>query len=589
MRKILVILACLALALGSMQVQAQNGPSVQSYVAGVRVAANYAYGFGGINGANIVQGSTGTGTQSITACPAVRALADGRVINLFSIVSPISVDPGTAISETVIPTSVSLIAPPQSQQGDQQCAVITASFTYAHGASQSPNQIRSGTYGVQEAINDIVGFTAAGNITNSRGGVVVIDQSYAGTDTQLNGTATAGSNVTVFPKVSIQDWRRGAPIYWNPTPTGIAPAAPAVLTSQAACDATHQFCSDASVAGSASWGSTVFGAITCVDILGNESPASTTASFTSVASKAIDIASPVAEAGCVGWIPYLSLSGGSYAQAYQITPTATICTLTTLETITPACAMANTAYGQTTSTFGANTLFNGGAQITTYPVNTGQHFPKLASTVQTTASYTPMTNASVTYAYAPGNRTGGCGESSINSVQLAAAGGISASSTAAIPMALSTWTIPASCFNYIGAEFRVSGKFTWTEGGTSAATYNVLVGWDAAGTNTTTIPLQLCTIANTHTPAAAAQNGYYSCTVRVLTTGATGTALVNGWGDMSIATGQALLIGFANDTAVAASGSINLTAPARITVQFTDSGNTVTGAEGLESTLEILN
>src|SRR5205807_2897973 len=131
--------------------------------------------------------------------------------------------------------------------------------------------------------------------------------------------------------------------------------------------------------GSASWGGTVFGCVTYVDIMGNEGPCSATASFTSVASKAIDIASPAAATGAVGWIPYLSLSAGSYAQAYQIPVTSTVCTLTTLETVIPACALANTAYGQATSTFGVNALFNGGAQIASYPVNTGMHFPALGS------------------------------------------------------------------------------------------------------------------------------------------------------------------------------------------------------------------
>ena len=118
----------------------------------------------------------------------------------------------------------------------------------------------------------------------------------------------------------------------------------------------------------------------------------------------------------------------------------------------------------------------------------------------------------------------------------------------------------------------------------------MIVAWDAAGTNTTTVPTALCTIANTHTEAAAQQSGYYSCTVRILTTGATGTALVNGSGYFDIATGSAgTLVGGANETAVAASGSINLTVPARISVRFSNTGSTVTAAQQLEGTLEVLN
>src|SRR6266566_1688763 len=254
-------------------------------------------------------------------------------------------------------------------------------------------------YGGVPGANIAVGFTAGGGSTNGLGGVVVIDASFGGTNTQLNGTATSGSNVTPFTKVSIQDWRNGSPIYWNPTPTGLALAVPATLTGQAACDATHQACSDASVAGSASWGGTVFAAVAYMDCFGNEGPPSLTSSWTSVASKAIDIASPAASPGACGWVPYLSLSAGTYAQAFRIAPTATVCTLSTFTPL-PSCAIANATYGEATSTYGTTALFTkGGAQIIIYPVNTSEHFTQLASTVQTTASLTPMTNSSVTYAY----------------------------------------------------------------------------------------------------------------------------------------------------------------------------------------------
>jgi hypothetical protein len=118
----------------------------------------------------------------------------------------------------------------------------------------------------------------------------------------------------------------------------------------------------------------------------------------------------------------------------------------------------------------------------------------------------------------------------------------------------------------------------------------VIVAWDSALTNTTTVPTSLCNITNIHTEAAAQQTAWYSCTVRILTTGTGGTALVNGSGLFDIATGAAgVLIGGANDTAVAASGAINLTVPARIAVRFVNTGSTVTNAQPLEGTLEVLN
>ena len=77
---------------------------------------------------------------------------------------------------------------------------------------------------------------------------------------------------------------------------------------------------------------------------------------------------------------------------------------------------------------------------------------------------------------------------------------------------------------------------------------------------------------------------------KVATTGATGTALVNGWQSASIAAGQTTLLRTALDNAVAASASINLTTNARIVVYFEPVGQTINpGAQALAATLEVLN
>lgn len=579
-------------------VRAQKGTAA-SYVDGDYVVSWYNFGFVGVPGASIVSGNASTGSQTITICPAQVALPDGRSAFILggqpgTAPVPITVDPqNSAVTETVTPTAVSLIPPPAGVNMNQafKCANVTASFNNLHGASLNSHQVISGDGGLQEAINDAWSGSGSGGAqggASSAGGQVVIPP-----DSAPYVTNAIIQAATVEYGVTLLDKRSGLSRPWTATPTGLALAAPTgvPVTGQAACDATHQSCSDATVAGAAGYAG---GAIhTCeayVDIMGNEGPCSADATWTDVSAKAIDLGLPAASSGAVGFVVYISLDAGTYAQAYQIPATSSICTLTTLETTTPACAVTNSTYGQTGSTFGKNALFNGGAQVTIVSLNTGLHFTKLASTVQTTASLTPMTNSSVTYSYAPSNRVGLCaGISSWNATQEIAAGGISASSTTGIPMSMGTWTIPANCFNFIGAEFRVSGKITWTDGGASDA-MKVIVAWDAPGTNTTTVPTTLCNIANTHTNAAAAQTGWYSCTVRILTTGATGTALVNGGGFFDIATGAAgVLIGGANDTAVAASGSINLTAAARISVRFSDTGATVTGAQPLEGTLEALN
>jgi len=73
-------------------------------------------------------------------------------------------------------------------------------------------------------------------------------------------------------------------------------------------------------------------------------------------------------------------------------------------------------------------------------------------------------------------------------------------------MSMGTWTVPANYFNFVGAEFRISGKITWTDGG-AADTMKAIVAWDASGTNTTTVPTTLCNIVNGHTNAALRRRG----------------------------------------------------------------------------------
>lgn len=500
-------------------------------------------------------------------------LGGGAQFVPYSILTPILVGVG-AVQETVTPTGVSGCG--VGVNNANACS-ITAAFTYAHGVG---TVVQSSTKGLAEA--DLVAWA-------NGGGQVEVDQAWYA----AGGTAAIITAAPVLPGVSVLDLSYGPARNWNPTPTGLALAAPTLpavnITGQLACDGTHQMCSDATVAGSASWGGAIFACWTYVDIFGNEGPCSATTTWTSAASKAIDLGIPAASPGAVGAVPYLSLSGGSYALAYQIPVTSTICTMTKLEIITPACAVTNANFGQVGSTFGAGGLFTtGGAQITTYPVNTSMTAPILATTAATLAAQHPMTNSSITYSYAPGARTGACGSSSANIVQLAAAGGISGSSATTVPNPLTSWTIPAACFNYIGAEFRVSGKWTYTDGGDTST--RLIVAWDSNVTDTASVPTPLCNILDTATGTGAAYNGTYTCTVRILTTGASGTAMVNGYSTQSLAAGATTLVRNGADVAVAASAAIDLAVNGRIVVWFEGVGATNNpGAQALGATLEWLN
>jgi hypothetical protein len=523
--------------------------------------------------------SSGSGAASTTYTLSMprgftNTTGGGAAFVPYTIVTPITVGIGT-VQETVTPTAVSGCGMGVTSPGACQ---ITAAFTYAHGPG---TLIQSGSVGIDEA--DLVAW-------RNGGGQVEVDQAWY----SAGGTAALITAAPVLPNVSILDLSYGVPRNWNPTPTGLALAAPTLpavnIAGQLACDATHQMCSDATVAGSASWGGAVFACWTYVDIFGNEGPCSATTTWTSAASKAIDLGIPAASPGAVGAVPYLSISGGSYALAYQIPVTSSVCTMTKLEVITPACAVANTTYGQVGSSYGAGGLFTtGGAQITTYPLTTSMVAPILATTAETLLAQHPITNSSITYSYAPGARVGACGATSANIVQLAAAGGISAGSATTVPNPLATWTIPAGCFNYIGAEFRVSGKLTYTDAGSGTST-RLFVSWDSNVTDTASVATPLCTIVDTFTSVSGADNVTYTCTVKILTTGAAGTAVASGQSSGAIAAAATTLMRTALDNSVAASAAIDLAVNARITVQFEGVGQTTTtGAQSLAATLEWLN
>lgn len=523
-----------------------------------------------------VQSGTGTAgtTYSLTMNRGYTVTTGGGAQFVpYSILTPIMVGIG-GVQETVTPTAVSGCGIGINTPGLCQ---ITAAFTYVHGPG---TLIQSSTKGLDEAV--LVAYA-------NGGGQVEVDQAWY----NQGGTTANITAAPVVPNVSVVDYSYGMTRNWSPTPTGVALAAPTLpainITGQAACDATHQMCSDATVVGSASWATAIYVCWTYVDIMGNEGPCSATTTWVPVASKAIDMGIPAASPGAVGAVPYLSLANGTYALAYQIPVTSTVCTMTKLETITPACAVTNANYGQVGSTYGADALFTtGGAQITTYPVNTAQLAPVLATTANTLTAQHTFTNSSITYSYAPGNRVGACGASSANEVQMNAAGGINGSSATTVPNPIASWTIPANCFNYIGAEFRVSGKWTYTDGGDSST--RLIVAWDANGTNTASVPTPLCNVLDTASGTGAAYNGYYTCTVKILTTGATGTAVVNGYAAQNLAAGASTLVRSGGDTAVAASGSIALNTNARITVWFEGVGATNNpGAQGLDATLEWLN
>ena len=505
-----------------------------------------------------------TGPQ--TGCT-FTAQSNGRVFSPIAIGVPILINDFNA--ETVTPTAVT-----NTPTG---CS-FTATLSNAHGLGTI---LSSGTYGLQEAIQDAF---AMG------GGTVVADPFWAA----LGGTDAILSAALPYTGVTIEDDRKGSPQYWNSLPsTTSLLAAPTTLTPQAACDATHQFCSDSTVAGSASWGGAVYGCYTLVDINGNESPCSSTQNFTSVASKAIDmgVSFTARTDNVVGWKPYLSVSGGSYALAYSVPlltqpstllavpVSAGVCTLTTLETTTPACAIANSTYGQAGSTVGAGSLFKGGMQFTGYPVVTNTLAPEIGSA--SALQHNPNEEAHASYAYVPGSRIGVPGIQSQHIVFP-----ITAAAQTTIGQVVGSIPIPANFMNFVGRTVEVCGTIAKTS--TTADTIDeIQVWWDAEGSNVTAgTPVQLSSIKTTEATALAAAANFQFCqqlTTTVASTSATGGSIAPGVGFMTVSQTSAGANPSTGSSATSgtAVGSLNLALPAHLTIELKHT----TGTDGAGATL----
>ena|SRR5579859_5722478 len=111
-----------------------------SRFAGLFNAAEFAYGtsISEAPALQVVQGSTSTGAYTIVCSPTSPASSGGTVIPV-TVNTPITIGSDSGV-ETVTPTAVST-----NNLGQ---LLITATFTYAHGTGA---QVRSGTYGLQEA------------------------------------------------------------------------------------------------------------------------------------------------------------------------------------------------------------------------------------------------------------------------------------------------------------------------------------------------------------------------------------------------------------------------------------------------------
>ena len=144
--------------------------------------------------------------------------------------------------------------------------------------------------------------------------------------------------------------------------------------------------------------------IAYVDIMGQEGTCSADFSQAGLATGSFIFSPPAASTGAVGYTIYIGLTGGGvtnldYKVPLVTQPTAVgaypaangVCTLTTVETITPACAVTNTVYGTVGST----------ATVTAITLSTSPINPQTTVSRPLRSTFRILAGAQ-TYTYAPG-------------------------------------------------------------------------------------------------------------------------------------------------------------------------------------------
>ena len=446
--------------------------------------------------ARVIGGPYAAGA-AVIVYPAQVTLLDGYTFSPFNTTASVQIGTGANV-ETVTPTAVAIGVCPAGYGGPQGCATLTVATANTHGQGDI---VSSGTYGLQEAINDASG----------AGGIAVIDALFLGTNTTITGA-------TPVANVSIRDERGPVQQYYTIQPTTLTQlSAPATRNVAATCSTTTTVCSGTAVG---TWpNSAEYVCVTYIDILGGESACSTTQNFTATASVALNFTSPIASTGAVGWRAYAGLT--SLATSYQLPISSSTCVLTTLESVVPACAI------------GANGVFP------TPSVTT--NITPLAFVVNV---YHPLIQAHTTFAYMPTNSLQIPGIQT-NYGPFTATGSITGGDIGV----LGTVNIPTGLLNYIGKSVRITGKVTFTAVTNATATISTALG----PTYSTGTPTTACTFTNTVALTNThVYNADFLCDITTNATGTSGTMMVDGHQITQDQLGTVTGVAIAEDNSVAA-------------------------------------
>ena len=400
------------------------------------------------------------------------------------------------------------------------------------------------------------------------GGGVTVNSKW----TQAGGTQAIITAATPYSGVWIHDWRGQSQYFQTVQPSTISLiSAPATLSAatvtQAAACPTGSTCS---------WtAETVHFCVAYVDLLGQLSACS--ADFNSAALTAslpVNIAAPAASSGAVGWVAFANNASYNAAFLLPVVSTAGVangaCTLTTLETAFPACALTNTSYGQTGSA----------ASFVTKYANTNIQTPFAAQS--TTNISNPIYQAHTTFAYAPS-----ASEPAPFQYNFDLWPANTASESASDITVLGTVNLPLGYLNQIGRSIRVSGKIIATV--TTASTPEVIIldGWQ--GGYTAGVPSKaLCTMLAVGTPTGTSDVFSFTCTITTQAVGTTavGSILANGTGVLQASTALPIAV-IDNGTATTVS-SIGLFTYNQLFIEWINTATASTAARLLDLHVETI-
>lgn len=501
-------------------------------------------------------------------------VSDARFLpNVFPTVAPfprLLVDQGS-VQETVTPTgtaSCNSTLPSNLSTGNVPICTVSGTFNNAHGANAN---VTSGSFGLDEAILDAQA---------SGGGTVVLDAAWQALVNGANASAPAIiAGAPVFPNVSIED-DRNVPQYFNagPSTTSLI-ATPSTLT---AVTVGFGLNGANTTSGTYNGASTYHVCVAYVDISGQEGACS--ADFSGLtagtgSANQIGFAAPAASTGAVGYTVYISLAAGSYALAYQVPLTSAVCKLTAVETVTPACQVANTSYGQAA---GSNAI------VSALTVNTSPLALQLGGVNNQLG--TGNSGAHTTYAWTPSSRIGATGMLMSNFGYTASAGTIASTN----PVVIATIPVSTGFMNVVGKTIRVCAKLKGTPSATTTIE-NLQVYWDAAGSDAAGSPVQLANINGTATYTNVVYNASFceSFVTTVSGSGVTAGSILGGANvaSMGIASAPTNLVTLLDSTN-AAVASLNLATGAGFSSRLHIVQNHTTGSDGafqvLSTTVEVL-